>query len=34
MAKVDFKMPEDFLLKVSRLAEKTDEIIPVGLQYI
>jgi len=28
MAKVDFKMPEEFLLKVSRLAEKTDEIIP------
>ena len=28
MAKVNFKMPEEFLLKVSRLAEKTDEIIP------
>lgn len=32
MAKVDFKMPEDFLLKVSRLAEKTDEIIPKVLE--
>lgn len=28
MAKVTMKMPEDFLLKVSRLNEKTDEIIP------
>ncbi|HQM02461.1 MAG TPA: HK97 gp10 family phage protein [Ruminococcus flavefaciens] len=32
MAKVDFKMPEEFLLKVSRLAEKTDEIIPKVLE--
>jgi len=32
MAKVDFKMPEDFLLKVSRLAEKTDDIIPKVLE--
>ncbi len=32
MAKVDFKMPEEFLLKVSRLAEKTDEIIPMVLE--
>lgn len=32
MAKVDFKMPDDFLLKVSRLAEKTDEIIPEVLE--
>ena len=32
MAKVDFKMPEDFLLKVSRLAEKTDEIVPKVLE--
>lgn len=32
MAKLDMKMPEDFLLKVSRLAEKTDEIIPRVLQ--
>lgn len=28
MGKLAFKMPEDFLLKVSRLGEKTDEIIP------
>lgn len=28
MAKVSMKMPEDFLLKVSRLNDKTDEIIP------
>lgn len=28
MAKVDIKMPEDFLLKLSRLGEKTDEILP------
>lgn len=28
MAKVTMKMPEDFLLKVSQLNEKTDEIIP------
>lgn len=28
MAKVTLKMPEDFLLKVSRLNDKTDEIIP------
>ena len=27
MAKAAFKMPEDFLLKLSRLGEKTDEII-------
>lgn len=26
MAKVDVKMPEDFLLKLSRLGDKTDEI--------
>jgi HK97 gp10 family phage protein len=32
MAQVDFKMPEEFLLKVSRLAEKTDEIIPKVLE--
>ena len=32
MAKVDFKMPEDFLIKVSRLAEKTDEIVPKVLE--
>lgn len=28
MAEVTMKMPEDFLLKVSRLNDKTDEIIP------
>ena len=28
MAKATFKMPEDFLTKLSRLGEKTDEIIP------
>ncbi len=28
MAKATFKMPEDFLMKLSRLGEKTDEIIP------
>ena len=32
MAKVDIKMPEDFLLKVSRQAEQTDEIIPRVLE--
>lgn len=28
MAKIQIKMPEDFLLKLSRLGDKTDEIIP------
>jgi hypothetical protein len=28
MAKAEIKMPEDFMLKVSQLAEKTDTIIP------
>lgn len=28
MAKASFKLPEDFLLKLSKLGEKTDEIIP------
>ncbi|AOV98929.1 HK97-gp10 family putative phage morphogenesis protein [Dehalococcoides mccartyi] len=32
MAKVGMKMPEDFLLKLSRLGEKTDEIIPKVLE--
>ncbi len=32
MARVDFKMPEEFLIKVSRLADKTDEIIPKVLE--
>ena len=32
MAKVEIKMPEDFLLRLSRLADKTDEIIPKVLE--
>jgi HK97 gp10 family phage protein len=32
MAKASFKLPDDFLLKVSRLSEKTDEIIPKVLE--
>ena len=32
MAKVDMKLPEEFLLKLSRLVEKTDEIIPKVLE--
>ena len=32
MAKAAFKIPEDFLLKLSRLGEKTDEIIPKVLE--
>lgn len=32
MAKVDMKMPEEFLLKLSRLGKKTDEIIPKVLE--
>ena len=32
MAKAAFKMPEDFLLKLSRLGEKTDKIIPKVLE--
>ena len=32
MAKVQMQMPEDFLMKVSRLADKTDEIIPKVLE--
>lgn len=28
MAKVQIRMPEDFLLKISKLGNKTDEIIP------
>lgn len=31
MAKVDVKMPEDFLLKLSRLGDKTDEICEKAL---
>ena len=32
MAKATMKMPEEFLLKLSRLGEKTDEIIPKVLE--
>lgn len=32
MAKIEMKMPEEFLLKLSRLGEKTDEIIPKVLE--
>ena len=32
MAKVQIKMPEDFLLKLSRLGDKTDEILPKVLE--
>ena len=32
MAKATWRMPEDFLMKVSRLADKTDEILPKVLE--
>lgn len=32
MAKAEMKMPEEFLLKVSKLAEQTDNIIPRVLE--
>lgn len=32
LAKVEMKMPEDFLLKLSRLGDKTDVMIPEVLQ--
>ena len=32
MAKATWKLPEDFLIKASRLADKTDEIIPKVLE--
>ena len=32
MAKADFKMPEDFLLKLSQLGERTDEIVTKVLE--
>ena len=32
MAKADFKMPEDFLLKLSQLGERTDEIVAKVLE--
>lgn len=32
MAKIEVKMPEEFLLRLSRLGDKTDEIIPKVLE--
>ena len=32
MASCSFKMPEDFLFRISTLADKTDEIIPRVLE--
>lgn len=32
MAKVEIKMPEDFLLKISKLESRTDEILPRVLE--
>jgi len=32
VAKVDIKMPEDFLLKLSKLGDKTDKILPKVLE--
>ena len=32
MAKASFTMPEDFLLKISKLADRTDEIVPKVLE--
>jgi HK97 gp10 family phage protein len=32
VAKVEIKMPEDFLLQISKLAEKTDTILPKVLE--
>ena len=32
MAKFEYKMPDDFLDRISRLADKTDEIIPKVLE--
>jgi HK97 gp10 family phage protein len=32
VAKIEIKMPENFLLRISRLADKTDEIIPRVLE--
>ncbi len=32
MGRCSFKLPEDFLLKVSKLADKTDEILPKVLK--
>jgi len=32
MAKLDVKMPEEFLLKISRLADKTDDVVTKVLE--
>ena len=32
MAKIEIKMPEEFLLKLSRLTDRTDEIVPKVLE--
>lgn len=32
MAKADFKLPEDFLLQISRLNERTDDVLPRVLE--
>lgn len=32
MAKMSYKMPDDFLTKISRLGNRTDEIVPVVLE--
>jgi HK97 gp10 family phage protein len=32
VAKIDIKMPEDFLLRLSKLGEQTDKIIPAVLE--
>jgi HK97 gp10 family phage protein len=32
VAKADYKLPEDFLLRISTLGEKTDEIVPKVLE--
>jgi phenylacetate-coenzyme A ligase PaaK-like adenylate-forming protein len=32
MARVNMKLPDDFMNKISRLGEKTDEIVPRVLQ--
>jgi len=32
VAKIDIKMPDDFLIKISKLADKTDQIIPKVLE--
>ena len=34
MAKATWKMPDDFLMKVSKLADRTDEILPKVLEAV